>query len=197
MERWDKLVAYSYSNTSDSTYSLPVQTYIFLTSIPVTAEHKLNITSSDLLSEFPDSNNQPSLSISPLAYTFLNNYVDTATPDYSGVEDTILYPILGSGIGANNHVVIYEIMQAIGLESMALTYAYTYDQTLYEEISTRDIKRTRKNIRLLCDWLGSNDTYQYLVEWFRNVELSLGYLENQIDLLVNGLSIRTDDGSEY
>ena len=190
-------MAYSYSNTNSSTYSLPVQTYIFLTSIPVTAEHNLNITSADLLSEFPDKDNQPNLSISPLAYTFLNHYVDTATPDYSGVEDTILYPILSSGIGANNHVVIYEIMQAIGLESMALTYAYTYDRTLYEEISTRDIKRTRKNIRILCDWLGSNDSYQYLVEWFRNVELSLGYLENQIVLLVNGLSIRTDDGSEY
>ena len=197
MERWDELVAYSYLNTSDTTYSLPVPTYIFLTSIPVTADHNLDISSDSLLSEFPDKSNQPSLSVSPLAYTFLNNYVDTATPDYSGVEGTIIYPILSSGIGANNHQVIYILMQAIGLESMALTYAYTYDHSLYEEISTRDIKRTRKNIRLLCDWLGSDSSYQYLVEWFRNVELSLGYLENQIDLLVNGLSIRTDDGSEY
>lgn len=189
-------MAYEYLSDTTQAYSLPVPLYIFLTTIDVDINHNLAVTGDKLLEEFSDKDNQPTVSVSPLAYTYLKNYVGSAVPSYDGVEDSILYPIIESSIG-RSHPTIYLLMQAIGLESMALTYAYTYDHTLYELISTRDIKRTRRNIRLLCDWLGENQDYQYLVEWFRNVELSLGYMENQIDLLVNGLSIRTDDGSEY
>jgi len=189
-------MAYEYLSDTTQTYSLPVPVYVFLTTIDVDSNHNLAVTSDKLLEEFSDKDNQPTVSVSPLAYTYLNSYVGSAVPSYDGVEDSILYPIISSSIG-RSHPTIYLLMQSIGLESMALTYAYTYDHTLYELVSTRDIKRTRRNIRLLCDWLGENQGYHYLVEWFRNVELSLGYMENQIDLLVNGLSIRTDDGSEY
>ena len=127
------------------------------------------------------------LLLSNLAYKF-SSMIKTMNPKIGVLnEDSIYYQVTNTSL-PNKHYGIYTIIKGIYLETLAIDYANENDNTLFDSLSIEDVKRVRANTQYVCDWLGSYQEYRKLIEYFRVIDLSLGYLQNSLDVLLNGVN---------
>jgi hypothetical protein len=85
---------------------------------------------------------------------------------------------------------IYLLLQAVVLESFALLYHIETDSINLQYVSHKDIQKIKTNIGYIADYFGSEDKYYSLIETMRIMNISLGYLENQIDVIMNDKGVR-------
>lgn len=125
--------------------------------------------------------------LSSMAYNFLIKLKDF-TPKIGKLEKDSLYYVLNSTTLPTRHYGIHAIIKGIYLETLAINYANDNDNTMFDALSIEDVKRVRTNIDYVCDWLGEYREYRPLLEYFRTLNLSLGYIQNRLDVLLNGVN---------
>lgn len=148
----------------------------------------LNIDTDSLKSEF--GSNLPVASISKLTYDFLNNVgTEDLTVTYTSQEDSLVSNLSSSDL-ATTHTVVYLVMASVLAESIAIYYFMENDKTEFNNITSNKIKQIRTNINILCDWFGDYNKYWVFIEDLRTMNISLGYIQNQISFLVNNINFR-------
>ncbi|AIW03315.1 hypothetical protein CPT_Mater158 [Bacillus phage Mater] len=79
---------------------------------------------------------------------------------------------------------IYVLLKATVLESFALLYTIDTTPTNLEYMSTNDIKKARTNINYIADYMSTEGKYYHMIESLRDMNISFGYIENQIGVIM-------------
>lgn len=85
---------------------------------------------------------------------------------------------------------IYLLVRMTVLESFALLYHIENDTENLQYVSTRDIKRIRENLNYIADYMGTEPKYYSMIEVLRHTNISFGYLQHQIDVIMNSKGVR-------
>lgn len=151
----------------------------------------LDVSYEDLKAEF--GNDIPSHSVSRLAYNFLNSDVsDNVDVIFYSATPKIIRTIHNNGL-EKSHPTVYLIASLSLIECLATYYYMDNDRSQFENTSSDIIKNIRRNINLLCDWFGDYNKYWDIILDLRSIEISLGYIENQLTFLINNVNFRTDN----
>lgn len=81
---------------------------------------------------------------------------------------------------------LYTVAQGIILDAFAIVYTIEEDKDLLAEVEQRELTQTRTNIRYLIDALGGEEKYQEIVKGFHELNVAIGYIENQLPILKEG-----------
>ncbi|MBT9670563.1 hypothetical protein GPK34_00730 [Secundilactobacillus kimchicus] len=104
-------------------------------------------------------------------------------------DTSLMHQIKDTDIEAK-YPLIFELMRLCIYECWIVTYVVTEDGEYLTELTLKDIKRTRHNLRYLADWCGHYRAYRFLVEYLRDLDLAEGYMENQISLILKTSDLR-------
>lgn len=165
--------------------------YLFLVvaDVNINNDLTLSVNQQSISSDFSDSNNLPTLSVSRLAEYFQENIIGNLSITFNTSDDSLVTEVISSGMIKNNYG-MFSVASSIFLENLALYYALNYDKSLLQYITEQDIKRVRSNIKILCNVLADYTSYQSMVFEFRDVDIALGYIQNQVELLYKDLNFR-------
>ena len=97
---------------------------------------------------------------------------------------TIVYKALNSDL-ASYAPDVYTLLRAVVLESFALLYTIDNDTANLQYTASSDIRRIKGNINYISDYLSTEPKYYNMIENLRDMHVSLGYIENQIDVIMN------------
>lgn len=151
----------------------------------------LNLTSA----EKQDLNDDPTdltytLSLSQASDVLLSSIVTKATVNWSNITDDSIITYVQKTDLKNMHPGVYKLINSVILEAYTFDYIEEQDASLLNYLTPTDIRRVRRNIRYLCDWLAQYRAYRFLVESFRGLEVGLGYIENQINTILKSTDLR-------
>ena len=79
---------------------------------------------------------------------------------------------------------IYLLLRLVVLESFSLVYSIREDKDNLRYITKKDIQRIKNNINYLADYMGTEEKYFKMVEPLRDMYIALGYIEHQIDVIL-------------
>jgi len=82
---------------------------------------------------------------------------------------------------------IYLLLRAVILESFSFTYHIENDREKLRYASERDVRRVKDNINYLADYMSTEEKYLHMIEVLRDMYISFGYIEHQIDVIVRGV----------
>lgn len=102
---------------------------------------------------------------------------------------TIVSQVLDSDL-ASYSPGIYLLIRMTVLESFALLYHLDRESENLQYVTSRDISRVRENINFINDYLGSEPKYHKMIEILRHMHISFGYLQNQVDVMMNSRGVR-------
>lgn len=85
---------------------------------------------------------------------------------------------------------MYLLARIVALECYSVVYCIDEDREKLRYISKRDILRIKENINYLADYMSTEEKYRGIIETLRDMYVSLGYLENQIDVIINDRRVR-------
>jgi hypothetical protein len=173
------------------TVKQPLSLVRFISGIPVASDGTINLNSMDSDGSFISDLYTPSFSISVLARETLNLLdSDIIIPTSTDVDrGTITYKILNSDL-ASYAPDVYLLVRMVVLESFALIYHINEDRSKLRYVSKRDIVRVKGNISYLTDYMGTESKYHVFIESLRDMYISLGYMEHQIDGIMNNRGVR-------
>lgn len=97
---------------------------------------------------------------------------------------TLVHKAFNSDL-ASSYPRMYLLLRAVALESFSLLYMMDNDPVQLKYMSAKDIIRMRTNINYLADFFSSVPDYYYMIETMRDMNISLGYLENQIEVIMS------------
>ncbi|AMQ66611.1 hypothetical protein BH753_gp129 [Bacillus phage Shbh1] len=97
---------------------------------------------------------------------------------------TIVYKILHSDL-ADESPDVYLLMRLVVLESFALVYHIDEERKQLIYTSPRDIVIIRNNINYIGDYFSTVERFRPMIETLRDMSVALGYIENQIDVIVH------------
>ena len=141
-----------------------------------------------------DTNLTYTLSISQASDLFIRTVLSKATVNWSSIaEDSIITYVQSTDL-KSLHPGVYKLINSVILETYVFDYIEEKDASLLKYMNRRDIARVRRNIRYICDWLAQYRAYRFLVEYFRGLEVGLGYIENQIDIILKATDLRKSFG---
>lgn len=102
------------------------------------------------------------------------------TPD----STTIVERAFDSNL-ASAYPEIYLLLRAVVLESFSLLYMIDNDPAQLQYMSQKDIRRVRTNVNFIADFFSIVPAYYFMIENMRDMNISLGYLENQIEVIMS------------
>lgn len=85
---------------------------------------------------------------------------------------------------------VYLLLRIVVLESFALVYCIEQDRPKLQYMTKRDILRIRENINYIADYFSTQEKYRPMIEKLRDMHISLGYIENQIDVILGRNGVR-------
>jgi hypothetical protein len=99
-------------------------------------------------------------------------------------SSTIVYKALNSDLSsyAPN---IYRLLRAVVLESFSLLYTIETEPKNLQYVSTQDILRVKQNLNYVADYFSTETKYFHMIERLRDMNVSFGYLQNQIDVIMS------------
>lgn len=98
--------------------------------------------------------------------------------------ETVVYKALNSDLGSYAPD-IYMLLRATVLEAFSLLYTIDNEFWNLQYVSHSDIRKARTNLNFISDYLSTEQKYYSLIEVLRDMNISFGYLENQIDVILN------------
>jgi hypothetical protein len=99
-------------------------------------------------------------------------------------SSTIVYKALNSDL-ASYAPNIYMLLRAAVLESFALLYTIEVSPKNLQYVATQDILRVKENLNFIADFFSTDTKYFHMIERLRDMNVSFGYLQNQIDVIMN------------
>lgn len=85
---------------------------------------------------------------------------------------------------------IYLLLRVVVLEAFALLYNIEEQNGNLRYVSTKDILVSKGNISYIADYFGTEPKYYKMVEALRSMHVSLGYLQNQVEIILNNRGVR-------
>lgn len=130
----------------------------------------------------------PNLVLSELAVKSLQDIKSNVIPytDTDINKDSIVNQLRKTDLSIREPGV-YQLIQTIVLEAFALINSVTESPSALKYITKKDISLTRDNINYVADYLGDFPDYITLLERIRELDISFGYIENQLDLMKVGV----------
>jgi len=80
---------------------------------------------------------------------------------------------------------IHLLIRAILLESFSLVYSINEERDNLKYITEKDIRRLKENINYIADYMSTEEKYFHMIEHLRNMYIAIGYIEHQIDVIMN------------
>ncbi len=161
----------------------------FLYSMPdITNENKLIIPKVEL-KPFKAITNQPKLMVSELTKLFQYYGLDYIPINFGKVKDQGAFTEMVAKTPMFHYYPgVFKVLDAVYLEIHSLIWHLDNAPTLLHYISKKDINRIRYNLNVLADWCGTNDNYYNFIVRLRQLDVDLGYAENQISYITDGTS---------
>jgi len=177
--------------------TLPLPAIYYFLNLKVDSNHNLIIPDNGY-NDFNTTEGKYTFNVSGSTIYVLNNIIKNA--DYNSFylnEQSIISLVADTDL-ANTHTGINEFLRLVVLDSWVLNYILLEDQTVIQYITVDDLENTRMNIKFLCTFFGGYRKYRFLIEYLRSLEISIGYAENKINLILNNSDLRyaIDGGSD-
>lgn len=80
---------------------------------------------------------------------------------------------------------IYVLLRISILDSFSIVYSIEEKRDNIQYLNHKDIQRLKNNLNYLADYLGSDENYYHMVRVLRRMHISLGYIEHQLDVIMN------------
>ncbi|ARQ95011.1 hypothetical protein FLAPJACK_98 [Bacillus phage Flapjack] len=135
---------------------------------------------------------KPVFSLSSVARLVLDqiNQNQIPTVDIDIDPRTLVKQIMDSDLATYNPR-MYTLVTSVVLESFAILYSIETESTNLQYLSQKDFQRIRENVNYIADYFSTVRRYRKIIESLRITHVSLGYLENQIDvILTDRLEVR-------
>jgi len=164
----------------------PLDLVKFVSSVPVLSDGTIPFNVLDDSKEFVSTLYKPVYSLSSVARLVLED-IKTDKIELINVEldpNTIVAKVMKSDLASYNPR-IYALMTSVVLESFALLYSIEAASTNLQYIAAKDFLRIKENINYLADYFGTEKKYRSMIETLRNMHISFGYLENQVDVIMS------------
>ena len=158
----------------------------FISNIPVLNDGTIPVNSIETNESFSSTLYEPTYSLSVVARlvqsTLSGDTIEVSSEPLGA--DTVVYKALNSDLGsyAPN---VYTLLRATVLESFALLYTIDTKPSDLQYMSPNDIRKMKVNLNYIADYLSTEAKYYHMIEGIRNMHNSLGYIENQIDVIMN------------
>lgn len=158
----------------------------YISGLPIANDGTIVRNEMDTDDTFESELYTPTYSVSVLA-RIVQNTLNNGTIEVVDVpveKDTITWHVLRSDLDtyAPN---IDLLMRSVLLESFALVYSITEARENLKYITYKDIFRIKENINYLADYMGTEDKYLHMIEYLRSMNVSLGYIQHQVDVIMN------------
>lgn len=169
----------------------PLDLIRFISDIPVLSDGTIPVNRTDDVAQFVSDMYTPVYSLSALARitqgTLKSDKIEVVNVSLDA--NTIVSKVLNSDL-ASYAPDIYLLVRSIVLESFALLYHIEEESSNLQYVSARDIQKIKTNINYVADYFGTDPKYYSLIETMRVMNISLGYLENQVDVIMNDRGVR-------
>lgn len=135
---------------------------------------------------------KPVFSLSSVARLVLDQINQNLVPTVDIEIDprTLVKQIMDSDLATYNPR-MYTLVTSVVLESFAILYSIETESTNLQYLSQKDFQRIRENVNYIADYFSTVRRYRKIIESLRITHVSLGYLENQIDvILTDRLEVR-------
>lgn len=135
---------------------------------------------------------KPVFSLSSVARLVLDQINQNLVPTVDIEIDprTLVRQIMDSDLATYNPR-MYTLVTSVVLESFAILYSIETESTNLQYLSQKDFQRIRENVNYIADYFSTVRRYRKIIESLRITHVSLGYLENQIDvILTDRLEVR-------
>lgn len=163
----------------------------FISNIPILNDGTVPINSLESSELFVSDLYEPTYALSALARltqrTLNSDKIEVVNTPLD--SRTIVSKVLNSDL-ASYSPSIYLLVRVVVLEAFALLYHIEEESSNLQYVSKRDILRIKDNVNYLADYCGTESKYLSLIEPLRDVHLSLGYIENQIDVIMKDKGVR-------
>lgn len=103
-------------------------------------------------------------------------------------SSTIVYMALNSDL-ATTMPSVYMLLRSIVLESFAFIYSIDYAPANLKYVTATDFQNIKTNIKYIADYFSSNSKYYNMISPMRDMAISFGYVENQVDVIMNDMGV--------
>lgn len=166
----------------------PLDLVRFISNIPVLNDGTIPLNTMDgTNSGFTSTMFTPVYSLSALArmvQKVLNRGDEIELVNIDLDPSTIVYQVLNSDL-ASHAPDIYLLARAVVLESFSLLYSIEIGSANLQYVSSKDFDSLKENINYLADYLSSDKKYYGMIDSLRTMNISLGYIENQVGVIMN------------
>lgn len=170
--------------------SITLDQYI-LYSIPTISSSDNKVVIADIyLRDFKNLKNKPKLVVSELTKLFQHYTVGILPINFASTSTTYgqLTEMLSQTTMYHYHPGAFQLLDVTILEVVAINWIIAHNAKLLNYTSKKDIERTRYNLRVLADWCGDYDDYLEFIPKLRKLNVDLGYIENQLEYIINEYS---------
>lgn len=129
------------------------------------------------------------LKISEAARKVQKEVISNLPVEYTSLDEDSIINKLGECNLLELHPGIFNLCQAVLLEVYTLNYILETDKIYLADLTTEDVRRTRKNLRFLSWWFSYYRAYRHLILYLRDLDVALGYVENQVSLLLDSTDL--------
>jgi hypothetical protein len=164
----------------------------FVSTVPLLNDGTIPLNTIDSTNSFVSTLYDATPAVSVIARTVKKEIEDgniTATTE--GLEsNTVVYKALNSDL-ATYAPNIYTLLRSVALEAFSLLYTIDNSPRDLQYVSSADISRARNNLNYVTDYMSTEEKYYNLIEDLRTMNISFGYIENQIDVIMKDRSGRS------
>jgi hypothetical protein len=169
----------------------PLDLVRFISNVPVLNDGTIPLNTMDSNTPFVSTMYDPVFSISALA-RITQDVLSSGTIELVNTPldpNTIVSLALNSDL-ASYAPDIYVLLRATILESFALIYHIEIGSANLRYVSPKDFQRARTNINYITDYFSTDQKYHHMIETLRNMNVAFGYIENQIDVILNDKGVK-------
>jgi hypothetical protein len=163
----------------------------FVSSIPILNDGTIPTNSIDSGSTFASTLYDATYSLSVVARLTQDLIKNDKIELVSGETDstTIVHRALNSDLSSYTPT-IYLLLKSVVLESFSILYMMDNDPVNLQYVSAKDIRRVRQNVNFIADYFSTEPKYYHMIENMRDINISFGYIENQIDVIMKERGVR-------
>ncbi|AFQ96516.1 putative membrane protein [Bacillus phage vB_BceM_Bc431v3] len=169
----------------------PLDLIRFVSSVPVLPDGTIPLNEMGTTVQYTSTLYTPSFSVSALARLTLEDIQRNKIELINVPLDprTIVSQVMNSDLATYNPRV-YVLVCAVVLESFALLYNLEERNTNIQYVTKKDILKMKQNVNYIADYFGTERKYRTMIETLRDIDISIGYLENQVESAMNKWVVR-------
>lgn len=168
----------------------PAELVRFISGVNIDSEGTVHLDQLDVDDTFESELYSPTFSVSVMSRMVLDEINKTVELlDMPVEKDSFIGLVLASDL-QDYSPYIYLLTKIVALECYSVVYCIDEDRNKLRYVTKKDVHRIKENINYLADYMGTEDKYYKVVESLRDMYIALGYVENQLDVIINDREVR-------